>query len=69
MDNVTEAVILVKCPKWISELSLEEKEHIVDRCRKKAEHAWNDQLDSFERVYLAKKSHEAQGQMSVYDYV
>ena len=68
-DDVVEAAILVKCPKWISELSFEEKEHIVNECRKRAERAWNDKLNSFEQVYLARKMNEKCGQMSVYDYV
>jgi hypothetical protein len=69
MKAEIKAVIMVNCPEWIEELSFEEKAHVVDVCRKKAEFAWNDQLDSFGRAFLAKKALEKQGQMSVFDYV
>ena len=64
-----EAVIMVQCPEWIGELTLEEKEHIVNTCRKSAECAWNDRLDSFGKVYLANKAKEVEGQISIYEYV
>lgn len=69
MKAETKAVIMVNCPEWIGELSFEEKAHVVDTCRKRAESAWNDQLDSFGKVFLARKAFEKQGQMSVFDYV
>ena len=61
--------IMVDCPEWINELSVEDTSCVVDACQKKAEQAWNDKMDSLSKVYLANKAMEEQGQMSVFDYV
>jgi hypothetical protein len=68
--NIQPTTTIIVClPTWLEEVRSRDLNNVLQKCTKAARKAWDNEMDTIERTYIAAKRTKSEGQTTIDDYV